>query len=312
MSRPPIQKPGCISIRGLTRRFGSRVALQPLDLDLGPGGITGLLGPNGSGKTTLLRMLLGLLRPSGGQAALDGMLLRGDGTAIRRRVAYMPGELAVYGELRGGAHLKWMLRGRSRASHDRGVGIAEGLGLPLDRRVRAYSAGMKRQLFFAAAMAPDVKLRVLDEPTDGLDPHTRRRVLNLLQRDASRGVTLLLSSHHLGEVQEVCERMLFLNQGQVLSNERTESLRERSRRVLNLEWESREAAEAADLRLRALGAVEVRMHDVRTTVVLGHDDPLQFLAQIRSDPRSPRPKTIDYGRLVLADLYRDLYGVEGL
>ncbi|MEQ1895629.1 MAG: ATP-binding cassette domain-containing protein, partial [Planctomycetota bacterium] len=104
---------GVVTCAGITRRFGAHVALHPLTLTLGPGGITGLLGPNGSGKSTFLRLLLGLLRPDAGTAELDGAPLVGDGLAVRQRATYLPGELHVYGELDGHAHLEWSLRVRA-------------------------------------------------------------------------------------------------------------------------------------------------------------------------------------------------------
>ena len=155
--------PGVIAIDGLTRSFGRTVAVRPLALEIGPGGITGLLGPNGSGKSTLLRMLIGLVRPDSGTCSVDGVRLAGDGTAIRRAVTYVPGETHVYGELSGRAHIDWLLRGREASAHARAVELAEGFGLPLATRVRKYSHGMKRQLFLAAALAPDVRVRILDE-----------------------------------------------------------------------------------------------------------------------------------------------------
>ena len=100
-----------IEIRGLTRRFGPKLAVQPIEAAIGPGGITGLLGPNGSGKSTLLRMLLGLVRPDAGGASLDGVALVGDGTAVRQRATYMPGEISMYGELTGQEHLAWLVKG---------------------------------------------------------------------------------------------------------------------------------------------------------------------------------------------------------
>ncbi|MFT5152930.1 MAG: ABC-2 type transport system ATP-binding protein, partial [Planctomycetota bacterium] len=189
---------GWIHTLGLTRSFGSRTALHPTDLSIGPGQVTGLLGPNGSGKSTLMRTMVGLVRPDAGQATVDGITLVGDGTEVRKQVTYAPGEMHLYGEMHGRAHLDWLLRGRKRAAHKRALELAvDAMQLPLDERVRGYSHGMKRQLLFAAAMGPDVRIRILDEPTEGLDPTRRGAVLDLLAEDVSLGRTILLSSHHL-------------------------------------------------------------------------------------------------------------------
>ena len=105
-----------IVARGLVRRFGDKTAVDGVDLDLGPGGIVGLLGPNGSGKSTLLRMLVGLVRPDRGEVSVGGVTLRGDGTAVRRGCTYAPGEIALCEELSGRQHLAWLLRGRDAES----------------------------------------------------------------------------------------------------------------------------------------------------------------------------------------------------
>lgn len=308
----PRRDAGWISVRGLTRRYGQHVGLHPLELDVEPGMVTGLLGPNGSGKSTLLRMLLGLVRPTSGAAAIDGIVLRGDGTAVRRRATYMPGEIAVYGEMSGLEHMRWLLRGRDRSALGRAREVADGLGLDLRRKVRTFSHGMKRQLFFSAALGPDVRVRVLDEPTDGLDPSTRRRVLEVLRQDSANGVTILLSSHHLAEVEDVCARLVFLNRGQLLSDERTSVLRDRARSIVHLAWgpDVDVSALAGPLRL-GLDA-EVVLREQTATVHLAAGDPLEYVAALRAATEVPTPAAVEFGKPSLADLYRDLYGVEGL
>lgn len=299
-----------IEIRGLTRRFGGRTAVHPVELAIGPG-ITGLLGPNGSGKSTLLRMLVGLVRPHGGAARVAGTPVRGDGTAARRRATYAPGEIGVYGEMRGREHLRWLCAGRGREALARAVSVAERLGLPLARRVHGYSHGMKRQLLFAAALGPRVPVRILDEPTEGLDPSKRREVLELLVEDAASGTAVLLSSHHLSEVDEVCARMVFLNEGRVVADEAADELRRRARRIVKLELAPGADAGACAAALRALDRADVRVHGRSLSVVLAGDDPRPLLGALATSDL-PALRALSYGRPSLRDLYRDLYGVEGV
>lgn len=306
-----------IVARGVTRAFAGRVALHPTDLDLGPGGVVGLLGPNGSGKSTLLRILTGLVRPDAGTASVDGVALAGDGTAIRRRATYAPGELALYTEMRADEHLDWLLRGRERASRARARELAARLGLPLRARVRTFSHGMKRQLVFAAALAPAVPVRILDEPTEGLDPTKRGIVLDMLVEDARAGTTVLLSSHHLGEVDRACARMVFLANGRKIADETAASVAARARRLVRLSYPRGSARDALETRLASLapGAL-VRVEDgptgsVRVVVTLSQDDPRAFLAAVAADRALPAPEAVEYGQISLAELYRELYGVEG-
>ena len=310
-SPPAARTPdGRIEVRGLCRAFGEKQALAPLDLDVGPGGITGLLGPNGSGKSTLLRCLVGLVRPDGGTVSIDGARLVGDGLEVRRRVTYSPGELATYGSLRGEEQLDWLVAGRDREAASRARRLAASLDLPLKKRLRTYSHGMKRQLFFAAAMAPRVRVRLLDEITEGLDPSKRGAVHEALRADAAEGTTILLSSHHLGEVQRVCERLLFLRDGRLLSDEAADSVRSRSRRLVRLGFRPEDDLEEVERLALESGATDVRRHASRLSLYLPGEDPRQLLAALFERASLPRPLTIDYGELSLEELFTELYGEE--
>ncbi|MDP6410033.1 MAG: ABC transporter ATP-binding protein [Planctomycetota bacterium] len=299
-----------IRVRGLERRFGPTQALAPIDLDVEPGGLTGLLGPNGSGKSTLLRCLVGLVRPDGGRATLGGVELTGDGTAVRRSCTYSPGELALYGELHGAEHLDWLLRDRGREARERARAVAADLELPLADRVRTYSHGMKRQLLFAAAIAPRVSVRILDEITDGLDPARRGAVLDLLREDAAGGTAILLSSHHLGEVDRICDRLVFLDAGRKLAEQTRAEVAARARRVVRLRFAPEEEPRALSEALLAAGASEVTREGGEHRARLSTTDPSVFLAAFLAAPGAPRPVALTYGELSLAELYHELYGVE--
>jgi ABC-2 type transport system ATP-binding protein len=301
-----------VSCHRLERSFGDVVAVQPMTLSLEPGALTGIIGPNGSGKSTFLRMLLGLVRPDGGEATVAGIPLAGDGLAIRRRTSYAPGEIGLYGELRVGAHLDWLMRGRERGAAGRARAIAAELGLPLRARVRALSHGMKRQLLVAAALAPDVRLRILDEPTEGLDPSMRRRVLGLLADEVERGTTILLSSHHLGEVDEACTRLVFFHEGRLLADEAAAGLHARGARLLRLGFAPGTDTERVAEALRGPGVVRVTARSGRVVVDLESPDPRPLLASLPDRAGVPAPTLVEFGHLDLRELYADLYGVEGI
>jgi len=303
-----------IKSSGLTRRFGDTLALAPLDLEIDPGGegtIVGLLGPNGSGKSTFMRILTGLVRPDAGTARVDGIALDGDGTSIRRRVTYSPGELRVPGEMIAGELLAWLLRGRENGANERAKQTASALGLDLRRRVRGFSHGMKRQLLFAAAMAPEVRVRILDEPTEGLDPTKRGEVLDLMAIDAAKGTTILLSSHHLDEVDRACGRLVFMNEGKKIADETAVAVRERAARIVRVTWPEDAPLDGIETQLAGPGIESVRRDEARVTVMLEGRDPRPFLAQLARHEDLPAPLAIEHGRLSLRELYRELYGVEG-
>ncbi len=299
-----------IEVRGLTRRFGDFTAVHPFELTVEPGRITGLLGPNGSGKSTLMRMMLGLVRPDAGSCRIADVPLAGDGTAIRQVATYAPGELAVYREMTAYQQLAWLLRKRDEGALPRAVRMLEDLGLPLERRVHGYSHGMKRVLFLAAALAPDVPVRVLDEPTEGLDPSRRGEVLELLREEASRGTTILLSSHHLGEVDLACDRVLFLRDGTLLDETQANELRARFQNALRMEWT--EPVEEAPLAEALAGLGELRVHENQAVLFLEEPDPRTALAAFARAQELPAPRQLGYGQLRLSELYRELYGREGV
>jgi len=300
--------PGTISVRGLTRRFGTTLALAPLDLEIEAGSVTGLLGPNGSGKSTFLRTLIGLVPRDGGEAWVDGVRLEGDGTAIRKRCTFAPGELAFYGHLRAVDQLDWLTEGRTPEDAARARTLARELGLPLRGRMRTFSHGMKRQLLFAAALGPRVAVRILDEITEGLDPSKRGQVLELLREDAAAGTTILLSSHHLGEVQRACDSLVFLSQGTKLSVENAADIRRRARRTLRLHFQDAPAAREFEARAGAPGVLGCRRQDSQLVFALEDEDPRGALVGLLRQGTAPVPRRIEYGELSLEVLYRDLYG----
>ena len=200
--------------------FGGVTAVRDLSFTVNRGQVYGLLGPNGAGKTTTLRVLMGLERPTRGETRLFGMpVLPGCDTILR--VGAMVEEAAFVPHLSGMRNLRlwWEARGARMADADLdgALGIA-GLGDAIDRRVRTYSQGMKQRLGFARLLLSRPELLVLDEPTNGLDPGEIREIRQLIGRLSSQGATVLLSSHHLSEVEQVCDHVLVMNRGALVAN----------------------------------------------------------------------------------------------
>jgi ABC-2 type transport system ATP-binding protein len=208
-----------IELRGLTKRFGSGVlAVDDLDLHVDHGQVWGLLGPNGAGKTTTLRMLVGLVRPTRGQASLLGTTVK-PGAAVLERVGTMIEHSAFVPFLSGMKNLELYWEARGGAFRDSNVAealaIAE-LGDAIHRKVKTYSQGMTQRLGVARALLGRPVVLILDEPTTGLDPAERREIRALLQRLRDEGVTVLLSSHLLSEVEQVCSHVVVMDRGRRL------------------------------------------------------------------------------------------------
>jgi ABC-2 type transport system ATP-binding protein len=209
-----------ISIRGLTKRYGSLTALNELTLDVQPGETLGFLGLNGAGKTTAIRLLLDLLRPTSGDAFIFGYNCCTEGLDARARIGYLPGELGLYLDLTGLETLDF-LAGLSRQPVDRRHRreLCDRLELPgrdLRRRLREYSAGMKRKLGILQAFQAQPPLLILDEPTDGLDPLMQESFYALLEDVKRGGATVFMSSHVLSEVERVCDRIALLRKGELV------------------------------------------------------------------------------------------------
>jgi ABC-2 type transport system ATP-binding protein len=207
-----------IRCEALTKRYGDTIAVDGLDLTVTPGEVVGFLGPNGAGKTTTLRMLLGLVRPTGGRAALNGRPLPDpDGL---HRVGAMVEEPAFYPWLSGRSNLAVLALVGGRVppvAIDSALDRA-GLTEVIDRKVRAYSQGMRQRLGLAAALLRRPSLLLLDEPTNGLDPAGIREFRQIIHDVAAEGVTVFLSSHLLAEVEQVCDRVAVVDRGRLVED----------------------------------------------------------------------------------------------
>jgi ABC-2 type transport system ATP-binding protein len=209
-----------ISIAGLTKRFGNDVlAVDDLSFDVGRGQVCGLLGPNGAGKTTTLRILLGLVRPTKGSTSMFGVEIT-PSSPVLARVGTMIEQAAFVPYLSGERNLKlwWQATGAKwpPPGLDRALDVA-GLGPAIARKVRTYSLGMHQRLGVARALLGNPEILVLDEPTVGLDPQEMRSVRQLLQALARDGATVLLSSHLLAEVEEVCSHVVVMDRGRLIA-----------------------------------------------------------------------------------------------
>jgi ABC-2 type transport system ATP-binding protein len=205
---------------GLTKRFGRLVAVKGLDLAVEPGQVFGFLGLNGAGKTTTIRILLDLLRPTAGRAAILGHDCQSDSVAARALAGYMPGEPGFYRDMTGRQVLGVLARLSARAVREAWLReLLERLAFrdeDLDRRIREYSSGMKRKLAIVSAFQADAPLLILDEPTEGLDPLMQEAFYALLADVRQRGTTVFLSSHVLSEVDRVCDRIGILRTGELV------------------------------------------------------------------------------------------------
>ncbi len=246
-----------VSINNLTVRYGSFVALNDFSCDIEPG-CTGLLGPNGAGKTTLLKTILGFVKPASGGGNILGLDLHSDGKAIRQRVGLMPEQdchipgLSAVGFVAYAGELAGMPADQAlRRAHE--VLEYSGLGEARYRNVETFSTGMKQRIKLAQAMIHGPKLLLLDEPTNGLDPKGREEMLDLI-KDIShgKGVNVLISSHLLPDIERVCDRVVVVLRGQLVSQGTLKDLKAIEGQPLDVEL--REGSEEFMAKVKEKGA----------------------------------------------------------
>ena len=226
----------------LSKTYGETVnALVELDLRVEPGEVFGFLGPNGAGKSTTIRLLLGLIRPSGGTATLFGVDSWRRAVEAHRRVGYLPGDLRLSDRLTGNEQLESLARLRGGVDNQLRTALCDRLGVALDRPIRQLSKGNRQKLGIVQAFMHRPDLVVLDEPTSGLDPLLQSAVRALIRETASDGRSVFLSSHSLDEVQHVADRVGIIRSGRLTDVDSVESLRERSLRHVAITF-----ADAAD------------------------------------------------------------------
>lgn len=215
----------------LTKRYGSKVAVAGVDWTVPKGSVTGLIGPNGAGKSTTLKMLIGLVHPTGGRARVLGLDVA-HGLAIRRRTGYMAEEDALFRWMTAADALAFSRMLYPTWSDQLARETLDLFGLPSNVPVSNMSKGMKRQLALTLTVAQRPELLILDEPTSGLDPERRRDFLNVILASVAReGVTVIMSSHQLHEVERVADRVAFMRDGRIVRESDLDGLKESARRI---------------------------------------------------------------------------------
>ncbi len=222
-----------IRTEGLTKVFGNVRALDGLDLTVRPGEVHGFLGPNGAGKSTTIRVLLGLMKATSGHAQLFGGDPWRDARRLHRRLAYVAGDVSLWPALTGGQCLDVLGATQGGVDERRRADLVERFDLDPTKRVRDYSKGNRQKVALIAALAADADLLVLDEPTSGLDPLMEQAFQQCLRRRRADGVTVLLSSHIMSEVEALADRVSIIRRGRTVVSGSLAHLRRHTRTAVH-------------------------------------------------------------------------------
>lgn len=223
-----------ILLEELTKTYGERRGVEALSLSVPEGCLFGFLGPNGAGKSTTIRVLTAMLRATRGRASLFGRECWRHGASLRREIGYLPGDVRLYEWMNGESALRWLSRVRGRDLRREGSKLAARLALDLRTRVRQMSRGTRQKLGIVLALAHHPRLLILDEPSAGLDPLMQAEFRAILRERAAAGVTVFFSSHTLGEVEQLCERIAIVREGRLVADTTLHELRRRSGHVVEI------------------------------------------------------------------------------
>ena len=283
-----------IQAEALTKRYGASLAVDHVDFAVAAGEIVGILGPNGSGKTTTILMLLGLTEPTSGRAMVAGFDPLRDPLEVKRRVGYLPDQIGFYEGMSARDNLAYTARlaGLSRREIDERFAEAlERVGLSHvgSSRVTTYSQGMRQRLGLAEIMMKRPSVAILDEPTTALDPHSTQEFLDMIRGLKADGTAVLLSSHHLDQVQSVCDRVALFNRGQIVLSG---SVTELAGQILG-------GGHAIHVEARGAGVAE-RLAAVEGVVRVRKDGADTYLVDCRSDLRAEIARAVAPGAELLA------------
>ncbi|WP_248895862.1 ABC transporter ATP-binding protein [Haloplanus halobius] len=256
-----------IELDGVTKRFGDVTAVSNLDLTVPEGEVFGFLGPNGAGKSTTINMLLDFVRPTEGQVRVLGLDAGRNSVAVRRRTGVLPEGYDVYHRLTGRKHVEFAMRSKEVDGDPDAVLERVGIADAADRKAGGYSKGMRQRLVLGMALVGEPDLLILDEPSSGLDPGGAREMRDIVRAEADRGATVFFSSHVLGQVEAVCDRVGILRGGELVAEDSIEGLREAVGEDATLVV-TVDAASESDLdAVRALDGVSAATTDGTTVTV---------------------------------------------
>lgn len=224
-----------VSLNKVEKRFGKFQALKDVTFDMNKGEVLGFIGPNGSGKSTTIRILLGMLKKSGGEATIFGKDVWKEDTAIHKNISYVPGDVFLWPNLTGGEIIDLLLRLNDQKRTQRTEELIKKFQLDPKKKARTYSKGNRQKIALVAALSQEAELYIFDEPTSGLDPLNEKSFQEEVLKLKEAGKSILLSSHILSEVEKMCDRIAIIREGEIIETGDLNSMRHLTRLEIAVE-----------------------------------------------------------------------------
>ena len=224
-----------VSLNKVEKRFGKFQALKDVTFDVNKGEVLGFIGPNWSGKSTTIRILLGMLKKSGGEATIFGKDVLKEDTAIHKNISYVPGDVFLWPNLTGGEIIDLLLRLNDQKRTQRTEELIKKFQLDPKKKARTYSKGNRQKIALVAALSQEAELYIFDEPTSGLDPLNEKSFQEEVLKLKEAGKSILLSSHILSEVEKMCDRIAIIREGEIIETGDLNSMRHLTRLEIAVE-----------------------------------------------------------------------------
>lgn len=227
--------PNFIEVRNLKKNFGKVEALKDVTFNVAPGEVVGFIGPNGAGKSTTIRVLLGIIKKDGGEARIFGKDVWKESIEIHKRLSYVPGDVALWGNLSGGEIIDLFMKLHGSGARDKRDYLIERFELDPKKKAKTYSKGNRQKVGLVAALSVESDLYLFDEPTSGLDPLMEQVFQEEVAKIKAQGKSILLSSHILSEVERLADKVVIIRQGEIVESGTLEELRHLTRSTVVLE-----------------------------------------------------------------------------
>lgn len=271
-----------ILTRGLTKFYGFRKGIQAMDLQVERGEVFGFLGPNGAGKTTTIRTLLDFIRATEGTASIFGLDSRKNSLEIRKRVSYLPGDIALYEKMTGREILLYLANLRGYVDWKHVDDLADRLQCNLSQTIHTLSRGNKQKIGLIQAFMQRPELIIMDEPTSGLDPLIQQEFYGLVQEVKADGRTVFISSHNMSEVEKICDRVGIIRNGELVAVEDVNTLKERAVHQLEVYF-AKPILKDAFQKIPGVRNVETNGPVLRCTVMGKPDALIKAIARFETD-----------------------------